>query len=413
VNIELVTIGTELLLGQTLDTNGAELGRGLADAGIRVVRRTAVPDAVEPIASAVASALARTGAVLTTGGLGPTRDDVSKRAVADLLKAPLRFDEAVWEDLASRFRRLGREPSPANRCQAEVPEGAAVLRNRWGTAPGLWIESTAGLVIMLPGVPGEMRKLLEQEVLPRLRPRAGAGTIRSLVVRTTSIPESTLGERIGPLEEALRPLTLAYLPGLHGVDLRLTAWDLPAVEADRHLEAAARRLEQELGDSAYGVGDDDLAAMLLDRLRAGGHTLALAESCTGGLIGVRITDVPGSSTVFLGGVVSYADQAKADVLGVSPDLIAAHGAVSVEVARAMASEAARRFGATAGIGITGVAGPGGGSAEKPVGTVCFGWKLGGQVEGLRAAFPGSRGEVRERAVQFALHRLWRMARAVS
>src|SRR5918998_4843793 len=190
MNIELVTIGTELLLGMTVDTNGAEIARSLADKGVRVTRRVSVADRPDDIREAVAEALRRTGAVLTTGGLGPTRDDITKKVIAELYDAPLEFDESIWASLLERFARLGRKPAKSNRSQAEVPRGAVVLRNRWGTAPGLWLEGAPGLTIMLPGVPGEMRKLLEHEVVPRLTARTSGSVIRSLLVRTSGVPES-------------------------------------------------------------------------------------------------------------------------------------------------------------------------------------------------------------------------------
>ena len=217
-----------------------EIARALSAVGARVVRRTSVPDGAEPIRGAVRDALGRSGAVLTTGGLGPTRDDITKKVVAELFGAPLDFDDEVWAALVERFGRLGRVPAASNRSQAEVPRGATVLPNRWGTAPGLWLDGAPGLVIMLPGVPGEMRKLLEHEVVPRVAERGGSRVIRSRLVRTTGVPESTLAERMGDIEREIAPLTLAYLPGLDGVDLRVSAWQLPADEADRRLAAAAR-----------------------------------------------------------------------------------------------------------------------------------------------------------------------------
>lgn len=410
MQVELVTIGTELLLGFTVDTNSAFLGRTLADAGVRVVRRTAVADQPAAIEDAVAAALARTGAVITTGGLGPTRDDMTKRVVAGLFGWPLRLDEAIWADLTARWQRMGRAISDANRCQAEVPEGAVVLPNRWGTAPGLWLEGPRGLVVMLPGVPREMRKLVEHEVVPRLRARGGDRVIRSAVLRTAGIPESSLAAKVGPHEDALAPLSLAYLPGTTGVDLRLTAWDLPAAEADRRLAAGMATLQALAGEHAYGTGEEDLAASVLDALRAAGVRLALAESCTGGMLGARLTAIAGSSDVLEGGVVAYGNAVKTAVLGVEAALLHQHGAVSEEVALAMARGAAQRLGTEAAIGVTGVAGPRGGTEAKPVGTVCFGWVYRNQERSGHVVFPGSRGEIRERACQHALHRLWLMAR---
>jgi nicotinamide-nucleotide amidase len=412
MNIELVTIGTELLLGLTVDTNGAEIARALAALGVQVIRRTSVADRGDEIRDAVAEALRRTGAVLTTGGLGPTRDDITKKVVADLFDAPLEFDPSVWEALVARFARLERKPAESNRSQAEVPRGATVLPNRWGTAPGLWMESSPGLVIMLPGVPLEMRRLLEHEVAPRLARRGAQSVIRSVQVRTSGIPESTLAEKIGNIEAEIAPITLAYLPGLEGVDLRLSAWGLTSTEADRRLAEAATLLRTRAGEHVYGEGETDLAALVLERARARAVRLAVAESCTGGLVGSRLTEIPGSSDVFVGGVIAYDNTLKHDVLGISDELLRQHGAVSEPVARAMAEGAVRRFGVAAAVAVTGIAGPGGGSPEKPVGTVWLASALDGKVEARRSLFPGSRHEIRHRSAQAALLLLYRQFGAI-
>ena len=407
MNLELLTIGTELLLGFTLDSNGAEIARALAGVGVRIVRRASVGDDADAIRDAVGDALARTGAVLTTGGLGPTRDDISKRVVADLFGLPLDFDQTVWDALVERFAALGRTPAGSNRVQAEVPRGATILRNRWGTAPGLWIEGALGLVVMLPGVPGEMRKLLEHEVAPRLALRGSGTVIRSRVVRTTGVPESTLAERLGEIERDVAPLTLAYLPGFDGVDLRLSAWGLSAEEADRRLQSAATLLRERAGGFFYGEGDDDLAALVLDRARAGARRIGTAESCTGGLVGGRLTEIPGSSDVFVGGIVCYANELKTTLLGVDPALIRSEGAVSEPVARAMASGALGALGVDLAVAVTGIAGPGGGSAIKPVGTVWLAVADRADVEARLIRVPGDRHNVRARAAQAALHLLYR------
>ena len=402
MHIELVTIGNELLLGFTVDTNGAEIARTLSALGVEIVRRTAVPDRSDAIAEAVKAALGRTGAVLTTGGLGPTRDDVTKTAVAGLYGMPLEFDQTVWSDIVQRFARVQRVPAASNRGQAEVPRGATVLRNRWGTAPGLWLEGPVGLTIMLPGVPTEMRKLLTAEVVPRLAARATGAVVRSLLVRTTAIPESTLAERMGEIEREIDPLSLAYLPGVEGVDLRVTAWGMEAVDADRRLRSAADLIRERAGEPVYGEGDADLAAVVLERARRAGVSLGAAESCTGGLVGGRITEVPGSSEVFVGGVVCYADRLKTELLDVPGSLISQHGAVSEEVARAMAEGARVRLGADLTVAVTGIAGPAGGTEEKPVGTVWFAVASPGETVSKRVIFLGSRREIRERAAQTAL-----------
>ena len=411
MKLEVCTIGTELLLGHTTDTNAVELGRALAAAGVEVVRRTTIPDRPRAIRDAVTDALARTGAVLTTGGLGPTRDDMTKQIVAELFGMPLTLDERLLAALEARFRRIGRDVMPpSNRGQAEVPEGATVLPNPRGTAPGLWLEHADGrLAILLPGVPREMRGLLVEEVLPRLVARAGKNprVVRSRTLRTTGVPESALGERVGPLEEALAPLSLAYIPSVDGVDLRLTAWSLEPPEADRLLAAGAERLRRELGPHWYGEDETDLAAVVLDQMRARGATLAVAESCTGGLLGARLTAIPGASDTFVGGAVAYDDTVKTGMLGVPAEILERHGAVSEEVARAMAAGAARALAARCALAITGIAGPGGGTPEKPVGTVWLALQADGATAAVRRVFPGDRAEIRARSAQAALDLLRR------
>lgn len=406
MQIELLTIGTELLLGFTLDTNSAEIGRALAGVGIRVVRRTSVGDEPAAIREALEQALARTGAVLATGGLGPTADDITKKVAADLFGASLTFRPEVWESIIARFARFGRIPVERNRSQAEVPEGATILPNRWGTAPGLWLEGTRGLVILLPGVPSEMRALLQQEVLPRLSGRAAGQVVRSRTVRTTAIPESTLADRLGAIEPTLAPLSLAYLPGLEGVDLRLTAWNLAPEEADRRLRDGAALLRERAGAWAYGEGEVDLAGVVLESARSARLTLAVAESCTGGGIGARLTSVAGSSDVFLGGVIAYDNRIKIGQLGVPAAVIEREGAVSESVARAMADGVAQTFKSELAISVTGIAGPGGGSPDKPVGLVYIGTRTPAGTEVTRHTFPGDRSEIRGRANQTALFRLW-------
>jgi nicotinamide-nucleotide amidase len=411
MKLEVVTIGTELLLGYTIDSNSAELGRALAAAGVAVVRHTTVADRPDAIRGAVGDALERTGFVVTTGGLGPTRDDETKSVVAALLGRRLVLDEALLALLESRFKRMGRSPMPAmNRSQAYVPEGATVLPNPRGTAPGLWVEDSGGrTAVLLPGVPREMRGLLAEEVLPRLRQRAGAGArvVRSRVVRTTGVPESALAERIGSIEESLAPLTLAYLPSLLGVDLRLTAWNLAPDDAEARLGDAAGRLVQLVGEHYYGEDDADLAALVLARLRQGHHRLGIAESCTGGLIAERITAVPGASETFIGGVVAYADAVKTGTLNVPLAVITAHGSVSEETVRAMAEGAQRLFAVDCSVAVTGIAGPSGGTPEKPVGTVWLAARVDADTRAVRRVFPGDRGEIRERAAQAVLDLLRR------
>ena len=408
MKLEVVTIGTELLLGLTPDTNAAELGRALAAAGVEVVRHSSVADHPEAIRAAVADALDRTGFVITTGGLGPTRDDMTKHAVAELFGKSLQLNEAVLRSLEERFRRLGRTMPAINRSQAEVPTGATVLPNPRGTAPGLWIEQHGRVVVLLPGVPSEMRGLLVEEVLPRLATRGSGLVIRSRTVRTTGIAESALAERVGAIEDVIAPVTLAYLPSTDGVDLRATAWQLPENEVERRLDAIVSLLHERAGEHWYGDDGADLAATVLQQLRTRKTRLAVAESCTGGLLGGRITAIPGSSDVFAGGVVAYDDAVKRQMLDVPASLLDTYGAVSEDVARAMVVGALHRFGVGAGLAVTGIAGPSGGSSEKPVGTVWLAAAFGGQTRALKRIFPGDRSEIRARAAQAALDLMRRL-----
>ncbi len=408
MDIELVTVGAELLLGFTVDTNAAFLARALAPVGARVVRRTTVGDTREAIQDAVRLALQRTGLVVVTGGLGPTRDDVTKHAVADLFGAPLQFDPLYFDVVRRRFADLGVSMPESNRSQAEVPRGATILPNRWGTAPGLWLEGEPGVAILLPGVPREMRMLAEHEVIPRLGARAAGEAGASLTVvlsrtlRTTGIGESSLAERIGTREDQLAPAALAYLPSVTGVDLRLTVAGLPADAATRALEAAGRVLRPALGAHYYGDDDTDLAAVVLAACVHRQLRLAVAESCTGGLLGGRITAIPGASAAFVGGVIAYDDQVKVEALDVPAGLIAEHGAVSEPVVRAMVAGACRRFRAAAGVAVTGIAGPGGETPGKPVGTVWLAAQVDGHVKAVGRRFLGGREDIRARSAQSGL-----------
>ena len=411
MKVEALTIGTELLLGYTVDTNAAELGRALAAAGAEVTRRVTVADRPEAIRAAVAEALDRTGFVITTGGLGPTRDDMTKNVVSDLFGKRLVLDAGLLASIEARFKRMGRPMPAINRTQAEVPEGAAVLPNPRGTAPGLWVEDTRGrVVVLLPGVPREMRGLLVEEVLPRIVERQGAArrVVRSRTVRTTGVSESALAERVGTIEPEIAPLTLAYLPSVDGVDLRVTAWDLDLTDAEARLAAVVERLTTAVGEHGYGVDEADLAAVVLEALRKGRHRLGVAESCTGGMIGERITNVPGASDTFIGGVVAYADVVKTAALKVPLETLEAHGAVSEETVTAMAEGAQRLFSADSSIAVTGIAGPGGGTPEKPVGTVWLAARVHTTTRALKRVFPGDRDDVRRRAAQAGLDLLRRM-----
>lgn len=402
MELEFVAIGNELLLGFTLDSNSAYLAQALAPVGGRLARITTVGDDVTLIGDAVRHALARTGFIVTSGGLGPTRDDITKQAVADVLGQPLILDEDYLQRLRDRFARMGRRMADSNRTQAERPERATMLSNPIGTAPGLWVEGDDGVVVLLPGVPNEFRLLTDEQLVPRIAERARGTVVMSRTIRTTGVAESTLGDQVGPLADRVAPATLAFLPSLHGVDIRLTVSDLVSDEAKTALDRGARQIAGVVARARYGEGTDDLAGVVLSLLAETGHTLAVAESCTGGLVGERLTAIPGASRVFLGGVIAYSNALKEGLLGVTTGSLETYGVVSEAVAREMARGVRNRTGASAGLAITGVAGPGGGTDEKPVGTVWLAASVGSQDRAVGRVFPGDRHDIRHRAAQAGL-----------
>ena len=406
MKIELLTIGDELLLGFTVDTNAAFLARTLAAIGVEIVHRTTVGDDAGEIARAVSEAIERTGAVITTGGLGPTADDRTRPVIAQLFGRELVRDDVIVAQIEARFWRMSGAKMPeTNVVQAMVPAGARVLENRHGTAPGLWIEDAQGRwVAMLPGVPREMRGLTNDSILPILRERIGAAPIAivSRTIRTTGIGESALAERLGELGKSVDGMPLAFLPGWAGVDLRLTSRALALDAAVRALDRAERMLRDVAGPVVYGDESEDLAELVLDMCRESGYTIATAESCTGGMLGARLTAIPGSSDVYVGGVIAYGNTAKTKLLGVRDVTLGEHGAVSEQVAREMAEGAQRTLGTGIGIGTTGIAGPGGGSPEKPVGTVWLAVSGIGETRSLGRVYVGDREEIRLRATQASL-----------
>ncbi len=409
MDVELITIGDELLLGFTIDTNGAFLARKLADRGVAIVRRTTVGDTMDAIAAALREALDRTGAVITTGGLGPTSDDLSRDAAALVFGRELRLDGEHLEWMRNRWKtRFGRDLPESNQRQAMLPVGALKLENRHGSAPGVFIEDERGWVAMLPGVPREMRGMTDEVLLPLLMER-GAGSdrvIRSRTLRTTGIAESLLQDRLTDMTFP-HEVALAYLPGADGVDLRITTAGR-TVDTDTLLESLAQALRERVSEYVYGEGDADLSAVLLDLCRAKRLRVAVAESCTGGLLGARLTANPGSSDVFVGGVIAYANAVKLLELGVPQRDLDQSGAVSEAVVRQMASSVRAKFGVDIGFGISGVAGPGGGTSDKPVGLVWVAAAVGDRVEARSFQSVGDRNEVRYRGAQAAMELARRM-----
>ncbi|HEV8425487.1 MAG TPA: competence/damage-inducible protein A [Actinomycetes bacterium] len=394
---EIVGVGTELLLGQIVNTNAAWIGQRLADVGWDCLRHTAVGDNEARIAEVIREALGRADAVIVTGGLGPTQDDVTREAIAAVAGVPLvrRPELEAW--LRERFARMGvQRMAEMNLRQADVPEGARHIDNPRGTAPGLIVEVDGRPAYAVPGVPREMEGMLERVVLPDLAARAGEGrAIVSRTLRTAGVGESRLAERLTPLweEAGAGEVTLAYLASPGEVRVRLTAVGATRDEALADIAPVEASIREQLGDIVYGTDDETLEAAVGRLLRERGGTLATAESLTGGLLGGRITGVPGSSGYYLGGVVAYATDAKASLLGVDLELLAADGPVSEPVAAAMAEGARKAFGADLGLAATGVAGPAE-QAGRPVGTLCLGVADAAGTATRTLTAPGDRTQVR-------------------
>jgi len=403
----VIAIGDELLAGKTVNNNAAYLSGRLATLGIPVCRQLVVGDVAADIVAAVDEARALAPLAVTTGGLGPTADDVTLAAVAGHLGRELVLHPPTLKDVEERFRRRGVPMPPLNVAQARVPAGARVLRNALGTAPGIVIEEEGWAVCLLPGVPAEMAYLFEHGVTPFLEEKGYVGE-RSWewMFHVTGLPESAVAERVGPLEIPAG-VQLAYLPHAGVVNLRL--WGAAPGREEFRARAAplAAKMRAALGVYLYGEDGVTLEEVIGGALARRRETVAVGESCTGGLLGGTLTRVPGSSAWFRGGVIAYANDAKVALLDVAAATLADHGAVSEEVAREMAAGARTRFDATYGLAVTGVAGPEGGTAAKPVGTVCFGLAGAAGAAGERVVFNGDRDHVRRRAVLHAMDMLRR------
>jgi nicotinamide-nucleotide amidase len=399
----VLAVGSELLGTSRVDTNSLWLTGELEAIGIRVARKACVGDGCDDLLAELGFALARAPLLLVTGGLGPTADDRTKEAVAALLGRRLLRDEQILARLRERWRHRGREMPEVNAKQADVIEGAAVLPNRWGTAPAYLVEDAGRTLVLLPGVPREMKAIFAESVLPCLT-RGGltAGVLRR-VLKVVGLGESAVEELVRPVYAAHPENDVTILAAAPGeVQLHFAARGTPD-EANAILDAIEADFRSAVGSPLFGRDGETLEGVVGALLREAGLTVAFAESCTGGLVAVRATDVPGSSAWVLGGVVAYADEAKVDLVGVSRETLGRHGAVSEEVAREMAAGVRRRFGASAGLGVTGIAGPGGGTPGKPVGTVHVALDAAdGTVLHERLRLPGDREMVRRWTASSAL-----------
>lgn len=378
MNATLLTIGDELLIGQVVNTNVARLGEQLSALGVTVRRTAVVGDEMADIRGELRRSLGTSDLVLITGGLGPTHDDITKKAIADELGRPLEFREELLAELKQKFDARGRPMAERNRVQAEVPAGFEALPNPVGTAPGLWfageIDGAERVIVVLPGVPHEMEALMREAVLPRLAARNGEAAIAQKTLLTVGIGESDLADALGDFYDRLGPdLHLAFLPSYGVVRLRITAFGAARAIAEARLADFEGYVRSRIEEYVFGEGDDTLEAAIGRMLRERGLTLATAESCTGGLLSHRITNIPGSSDYYCGGAVVYGNTQKIELLKVDTEMMATYGAVSDPVARQMAEGVRVRLNADLGISTTGIAGPGGGTPEKPVGTVWIGY----------------------------------------
>lgn len=402
---ELISTGDELLNGRSVNTHARRLGEALGELGIELARETTVPDDRTAIASAIREAWARTPLAFVTGGLGPTCDDLTREALSDVLNRPVVADPPSLERLRARYAAAGRSMTASRERQALVISGADVLSNSAGAAPGQQLEAPGGrLLFVLPGPPREFEAVLLEHVIPRLRARHPEARPRPRALFMVCGPgESDIVDRLAAAEFDPGPLNLAYCAAPGALEVRLTG----APGEDEALARAAGRLRALLGDDIYAESRRDLAEVVGERLEAQLATLATAESCTGGGLGARLTSISGASGWYLGGVIAYANAVKIRELGVDETLLSASGAVSEPVARAMAEGIRRRFGADYGLAITGIAGPSGGTPEKPVGRVWMALAEAGNVIAVSRQFPGPRESVRQWGAQYALDLLRR------
>jgi nicotinamide-nucleotide amidase len=413
MQVELASVGTELLLGQIVDTNAAYLAGKLSELGITVYHKTTVGDNAERLAAALRISLGRSDVVLATGGLGPTDDDITAAAVAEVMGVGLVEDEATTERIRSFARFRGVKLLDSLLKQALVPKGAEVIPNPVGTAPGFIISRESKTVITLPGVPTEMRAMAEESVFPYLAQRLGegdAGVILSRVLRIAGMGESQAEAEISDLIGQQTNPTIAPLAKTHEVFLRLTARAPGRTAAERLIAPVEAEIRQRLGNHVYGADEESLELVVGRMLEAAALTLAVAESCTGGLIGHRITGVPGSSRYFLCSVTAYSNESKVRLLGLSEEILRQHGAVSAPAAAAMAEGVRKAVHADIGMSVTGIAGPDGGKAAKPVGLVYLGLADADETVTEEIRLRGDRAMIKERAAQMALYRLYRTLR---
>lgn len=400
---EIIIVGEEILSGQTIDSNSAYIARKLANVGIEVVHKTTVGDRHDDMTEAIKTAWNRSAVTIMTGGLGPTTDDVTKNAICTAFDRNLVLQDEILRKLEDLFRTRNMKMPAMAQSQALQPQGADLINNPVGTAPGIVFQDSERFFAALPGVPAEMEVIIDQSIIPYLSKRPGRNHIVLRRIRTIGITETGIAELITDLEPTSDKVRLAYLPSYKGVDLRVTAISANESEAVESADSLAKAITSRIGDYVFTNTDESLPEIVGKLLRAKGKTVATAESCTGGLIAKMLTDLAGSSDYFRGSVVSYANDVKEKVLKVPREMLIAKGAVSHEVAEAMASGVLKLADTDYAISVTGVAGPGGGTAEKPVGLVFVGYAdKSGKVSSEQLKLFGTRERIRERSAMMAL-----------
>jgi nicotinamide-nucleotide amidase len=399
---EIIAVGSELLTPDRIDTNSLFLTEELNKLGIEVVRKSIVGDNRDDLSAAFHEALKRVELIIASGGLGPTEDDLTRETVADLLGRKLQLNKEILQYIEGRFRQLGREMPPVNVRQAMVPEGAEVLENPRGSAPGLWIEDGGRRIALLPGPPRELKPMFHERVLPRLQRLASSVRMFHRELRVAGMGESALEQRIKPIYTRYADVNTTILAAPGEIQIHLRIWTNDAAHAKKTLDEIVQSFQLALTDRIFSLDGSPLEEVVAQILTMNSATISAAESCTGGLLAQRLTSIAGSSSYFLGGVVCYSNELKTAWVDVPAELIKTKGAVSSEVAIALADGIRRRAGSTLGVGITGIAGPGGGSEEKPVGTVHVAISHAGGVKERSARFPGDREVIRWHAAQLAL-----------
>lgn len=402
---EVISVGTELLLGEITDTNASFLASQLPVLGIDLYWISQVGDNQARLVEVLRRAWQRSDLVLITGGLGPTEDDLTREAVAEMLAEKLSIEPAIKREIEEYFARLGRSMSPSNIKQAAIIPSAETIHNIQGTAPGWWVERDGRILVAMPGPPGELKSMWHKEILPRIRPRFSGAIILSRTIKTFGLSEATVGELVSPLLSSINP-TLAIYAKADGIHLRITAKDQSQAQAASIIAGYEADVRSILGEHIWGTDNETLEGVVGKLLTEKGASLAVMESCTGGLLATTITDISGASTYFKGGLVAYSNEVKV-VYGIDARLITEYGAVSAEIAQAMAETARLCLGADIGIGVTGVAGPN--EIEgKPAGVVYIGVDDGKSKRVIKGNYPGDRARVKRRATTEALFELRKM-----